>query len=185
MSRIRMFTDTTKWCPQCKEFKPNSDFTKNKKKISGLSNLCREHANKAVADHYDKNPRSYTPEQMAHNKEKATKWNAENKDKRRKQKCNSPEYLRQIRYGLTPEQYKTMWDEQNGLCKIPSCKNPIQFVDHNHETNEVRALLCRQCNTAIGHFRENPELMREAALYVEKFKNGGGIPIVIKKAKGN
>lgn len=123
--------------------------------------------------------RILTEEQRLQNIKRASLWNANNKNRRRKQKCNTPEYLRQLRYGLTPEQYKQMYDNQKGLCKISSCGRPIKFVDHNHETNEVRALLCKGCNSALGMFRDRPDLMREAAEYIEHFNLTGGIPIVI------
>jgi hypothetical protein len=119
-----------------------------------------------------------TEEQRLRGIQRATRWNKENRERRRKQKCNTPEYLRMNRYGLMPEQYQKMYDEQKGLCKISSCGNPIKFVDHDHDTNEIRALLCKFCNSALGMFRDRPDLMREAAEYVEHFKTHGGIPIV-------
>ena len=41
-------------------------------------------------------------------------------------------------------------------------------VDHNHETGEVRELLCRFCNTALGYLRERPDLALKAADYLTK-----------------
>jgi hypothetical protein len=40
-------------------------------------------------------------------------------------------------------------------------------VDHDHQTSQVRALLCWNCNCGLGHFRENAEIMRAAIRYVE------------------
>lgn len=40
-------------------------------------------------------------------------------------------------------------------------------VDHDHSTGLVRDLLCSRCNTAIGQLRENPEIIRRAAAYIE------------------
>jgi hypothetical protein len=123
--------------------------------------------------------RVYTEKQRQENIDRASQWNRENRERRRKQNCNSPEYLRRLRYGLSPEKYQEMYDEQKGLCKMPSCGNPIEIVDHDHEINEIRALLCKSCNSALGLFRENPILMRDAADYIEYYRAVGGTPIVI------
>lgn len=40
-------------------------------------------------------------------------------------------------------------------------------VDHNHNTGDVRGGLCVNCNIGLGHFKDNPELLRLAALYLE------------------
>lgn len=80
-------------------------------------------------------------------------------------------------YGITLEQYEEIAVQQNGVCAI--CKNPEQAldkdgaprrmpVDHCHKTGKVRALLCTACNRALGLFKDNPEVLRSAAQYVEK-----------------
>lgn len=56
------------------------------------------------------------------------------------------------RYGLTLEQRKQMYIEQNGCCAC--CSVPVGYdkicTDHNHKTNQVRGLLCYGCNTLVG-----------------------------------
>lgn len=41
-------------------------------------------------------------------------------------------------------------------------------VDHNHETNQVRGLLCTYCNVGLGYFRDSPELLAVAIEYLNK-----------------
>lgn len=79
-------------------------------------------------------------------------------------------WLRQ-KYGIYIEDYKRMYENQAGLCAICDLSTPgrLLVVDHNHHTQEVRALLCQPCNKAIGFARENPETLREMARYVEYY----------------
>jgi len=66
---------------------------------------------------------------------------------------------------------KEFFDRQNGKCAI--CQREFigsGHIDHDHETNIVRGLLCKSCNTAIGFFKENSESMRRAAEYIENWK---------------
>ena len=45
-------------------------------------------------------------------------------------------------------------------------------IDHCHKTNKVRHYLCRRCNTGIGQFDDNIELMQKAIEYVQQEKQG-------------
>lgn len=40
-------------------------------------------------------------------------------------------------------------------------------IDHNHQTGEIRGLLCSPCNRAIGQLQDNPNILRKAANYLE------------------
>ncbi|GAA4148532.1 endonuclease VII domain-containing protein [Actinomadura keratinilytica] len=75
-------------------------------------------------------------------------------------------YLLKLRYGLTEEQVEQMKTRQGGICVI-CLQNAARHVDHDHMTGLVRHLLCFKCNGGIGQFEDDPQLMRDAALYLE------------------
>jgi hypothetical protein len=73
------------------------------------------------------------------------------------------------RYGITAEESDAMFEAQGGLCAI--CRTaPAVHVDHDHDTGEVRALLCFGCNGGLGQFKDDPEVLRAAACYVERHR---------------
>lgn len=41
-------------------------------------------------------------------------------------------------------------------------------IDHDHSTLKIRGVLCHHCNVAIGHMRDSPDRLRQAANYLEK-----------------
>lgn len=46
------------------------------------------------------------------------------------------------------------------------CGLPAEVVDHDHITKRIRGSLCHRCNMGLGHFRDNPELLELAAMYL-------------------
>jgi hypothetical protein len=82
---------------------------------------------------------------------------------------NKTEVMREQKYGLTPERYKEMYDSQGGLCAL-GCGRPIQCVDHCHDTEATRELLCKKCNSALGFLNDDPMLMIRASEYVVRHR---------------
>lgn len=82
------------------------------------------------------------------------------------------------RFNLTIEQYNELLKQQSGVCAI--CGKPETAihgrtktvrhlaVDHCHNTNVIRGLLCNRCNIGIGRFHDSPELLIKAANYVRR-----------------
>lgn len=88
------------------------------------------------------------------------------------------DYYREHLYGLDPGGYLDMYALQNGVCLI--CGDPPKpdkelHVDHDHRCCPgmkscgkcVRGLLCNSCNLGLGKFKDNPEMLRVAASYIE------------------
>lgn len=67
--------------------------------------------------------------------------------------------------------YKKLFEEQGGVCAICSTPENGRYsnlsIDHDHDTNEIRGLLCNSCNRGIGLLKDSPEVIRKAAEYVE------------------
>ena len=73
-------------------------------------------------------------------------------------------------YGITLEEYEILLTKQNNSCAIcnaPTGSNGKRLsVDHNHQTGEVRGLLCDDCNIGLGKFKDNSNLLAIAINYL-------------------
>lgn len=79
------------------------------------------------------------------------------------------------RYGITADEYDRLVESQGCRCSIcgevPDAQNTRAHwggklcVDHDHETGEIRGLLCNDCNLAIG-YGKTPEILIAAAEYL-------------------
>lgn len=80
---------------------------------------------------------------------------------------------REQRYGLRPGEYDARLTDQNGTCAIchePPVDGRQLEVDHCHDTNQVRGLLCGPCNRMLGAARDRVKTLLAAVDYLE----GGG-----------
>lgn len=139
-----------KKCNRCGEAKPFTEMKADKTCPDGVRPLCK--------DCYRKQQRE-----------------------RHRRAKSDPDYMERLRvsrrrhdlkreYGITPEEYEAMILVQGGRCAI--CNNECSSgkrlaVDHCHDTGEVRGLLCTCCNTALGKFRDDVELLKKAIKYLE------------------
>lgn len=101
------------------------------------------------------------------------------REKYKSNRTRKPEYYRDesfIRTGsskhgwkLRPQAYQRMLESQNGGCDICGTleKDRRLSVDHCHVTGKIRALLCRRCNTGIGFFQEDIDLLEKAIQYLK------------------
>ena len=74
------------------------------------------------------------------------------------------------RFGISLDEYDAMLQLQSGCCKICGTNAPGPkgrfVVDHNHDTGEVRGLLCWSCNVGIGHLQDSPSILLSAFNYL-------------------
>ena len=95
-------------------------------------------------------------------------------------------YMKHIRWrkrGVDAQRYQEMLREQNGVCAIchqpetapdkASGKTKDLAIDHDHKTGKIRALLCSNCNRALGLFNDDPALLAKAQSYVLYHERSG------------
>ena len=82
-------------------------------------------------------------------------------------------YKRQERYGLSEDDYQSLFKKQKGSCAV--CLKPFGdrriVVEHCHKTNKVRGLAHYGCNTALGAFSDDPKIVLRAYQYLMSFQN--------------
>jgi hypothetical protein len=145
--------DTTKRCPRCTKVKPLDEFgLRPNGKPKGY---CRKCEAAYQAQH------SASEEGREQHRLARGRWNESNYG-----------YFLHYRYGITIDDYLAMVRKQGDRCAIcgttdPGCGNSRWAVDHCHDELKVRGLLCMSCNTGLGYYRDDPELLRAAAAYIE------------------
>lgn len=83
---------------------------------------------------------------------------------RRAQRDRGSRFLRE--HGLTRDGLRDRVARRHGICAICLEAEP-EHVDHVHRTGRVRGVACSNCNAALGQFKDQPDIMRRAADYVE------------------
>lgn len=73
-------------------------------------------------------------------------------------------------YGITEAEYTRIWSAQGGLCAIcrRAPKNNRLSVDHDHDLDVTRGLVCWECNRGLAVFRDDPARLRRAADYLDE-----------------
>ena len=70
------------------------------------------------------------------------------------------------RYGLSKEKHAALYKSQGGQCLL--CEKKATVVDHDHETGEVRGMLCQACNRLLSGFDMSTEWVVSALKHVGK-----------------
>ncbi len=133
-----------------------------------------------------------TAEAKARQRARHKKWVSENRarvnaqslERYHKLRCEDPTTSRRYKrrahlkstYGIALEFYDALLATQNGVCAV--CHQPETElrrgtvksldVDHNHDTGQIRGLLCSACNTALGLLREDPLRIKALFEYIER-----------------
>lgn len=93
------------------------------------------------------------------------------KSRQRQDPAKRRSYQLRNRYGLEMDDLNRMRELQQNGCAICATQLGVGFrdlcVDHCHRTGEVRGLVCRRCNRALGLFGDDEHILRSAIEYLQ------------------
>ena len=171
--------DMTKECRVCKRTLPLlTGFHKWAVNKDGHKNKCKECAIKAVAEYTKKHPgqkkasaRKYRETHKDNAYAAQKEWHKKHPEKKPEYAMNGYKRHLRVKFGITIQDYDDMYIEQGGRCAIcgvhQSETQKRLCVDHDHESGNVRGLLCDRCNTSIGKFNDDINLLHNAIKYLE------------------
>jgi hypothetical protein len=148
-----------KYCEKCKKNKPIEEFRVQNQRGWQFyrKGICRECHNKRATKYWHKKTSTVD-------------------GKKRTKIALLRTHLRR-EYGITLEQYNEILESQQGKCAIcgkdystiMDGKKARLAVDHCHKTGAIRGLLCNSCNTGLGNLKDDPDLLRAAIKYIERY----------------
>ena len=81
------------------------------------------------------------------------------------------------RYNMTVEDYNILFASQNNCCAICGTDSPEMkmyrgngwVVDHDHDTGQVRGILCCRCNLLLGRAKDSISILENAINYLSEY----------------
>lgn len=143
-----------------------------RRRAKGLCNSCY------VLNYINSHP-DYKEQQRQYQREWKRNWRKLNPDKQQaiyaklrnhpKKHERGRENWLKGKYGLDQAVFNSMSAAQGGKCFIcvETPKGPL-CVDHDHETGQVRKLLCTHCNIFIGYLEKNRHLIPNIEAYLKE-----------------
>lgn len=155
-------------CIKCRKVKLAKEFHTNRSDLNGLQSMCME-----CRKNRPKYPRSEEPQRCAKCGEikPAEEFHTHSAHLNGLRstciECRRV-YKRACDYGLTREAYSQMLQRQDNKCAIcHKTFTKVPHVDHCHESEKVRGLLCSGCNLGLGCFKDDPAILANAIKYLE------------------
>lgn len=149
--------DGAKRCSHCKLTKPVEQFHASTLRADGLDKRCKECAAELHA--------KWRKDNLGHSAEYMREWRANNLER-------SKEIDRKKTYGVPYGWYAEQLAAQNGKCAICDTEEPggrgTFHIDHCHDSQKVRALLCQTCNLGLGHMKHDVRILEAAIQYLRQ-----------------
>ncbi len=158
-----------KRCKVCGETKPLTEFYKAAGSADGYRDDCKVCNLARKKQWYAANRETVIAKVKAWQQENKDHLNAYRREYRKGREAEAREGHLKRKFGLTQADYDELLARQGGGCRICG-KRPGKIslhVDHDHETGEIRGLLCVGCNNALGQFHDEPRLLLRAVDYVQ------------------
>jgi hypothetical protein len=161
--------DGPRTCGKCARTKCRRDFGPRRLSSDGLDTICRECIAKYKRDTWASMPQhKRTAILQSESQRKMAAGPA--RDARLAQKRAVK--LR-YKYGIEPDDFQHMADAQRVACAIcktvPPPTDRVQLVvDHDHDSDVVRGLLCWKCNAGLGMFKEDVDVLLRAVEYIRR-----------------
>lgn len=160
------------FCVKCKQDLPESKFPTTKRKLA--SGEYKTYLGKTTCMSCYRHKWLMTEENRETHRRGNRDWYSRNPEKARDLQLKK-------KYGIDTVKYNELRQYQSFCCAI--CKrheseieqghaktpDTALHVDHCHTNGNVRGLLCTNCNTMLGKSKDNPEILKAAALYLESF----------------
>lgn len=177
-----------KKCGRCEQTKLRSEFTNDSKRRDGKYSYCVE----CVREYRGSKQR--VAAEHSKNEYNRLRYHRLKRELGEDVVTNNMRFNHlRAKYGLTAESYQAMFDAQGGRCAICQVHHSettdigrggkrVHFaVDHDHTCCPgkvscgkcIRSLLCRSCNTGIGHFKDDAALLAKAADYLGQHSRRG------------
>jgi hypothetical protein len=160
-----------KQCWVCEAEKPLGDFYPMAGMRDGHRNECKDCLRAQHREWYRKNrDRSiaYVKSWQQTNAERLNAYRREYNARPERRRKQRDAYYRRT-FGISADDFDALVEAQGGgcaICAVVPERVASLHLDHDHVTGAIRGVLCLSCNQALGHFRDDAELLERAAAYV-------------------
>lgn len=154
-----------KTCVKCEKPKRVGQFYKNKARPDGRDEYCKVCRGEVNKDYQKRNKEAKNTRGREHYARHKDRLREEARERYHK---NFWGHLKRA-YGITKAQYERMVKKQKGRCAVCGDRPKRRLhVDHDHETGEIRGLLCSGCNGGLGLFKDSIPNLQAAIQYLSE-----------------
>jgi hypothetical protein len=162
-------------CAKCGVEKGIEEFHVDRSNPHGRKYACRPCTNKVKAKWRSENAIRVRKQKSDHYARNRDKYLAYQKSDARRE--NLWRWKLKTQFSMTEEDWQEAWDSQGGKCAICGCEphnianrgwnRKNLCIDHDHASGMFRGLLCHECNTGLGFFKDSVHSLVFAIEYLE------------------